>query len=107
MNTDPIPATPARLSRPNSGPLVFLDFGLSNIKDPFAIAKWFGDACTADGITFIKYCTGVGAPTRIALWEQVRRAVALLQEARLEGAREGAREVEMQYKAANGGGLGR
>jgi hypothetical protein len=55
MNTDPVPATPARLTRPKSGPLKSLDFSLSTIKDPYAIAKWLGDACVADCITFTEY----------------------------------------------------
>jgi hypothetical protein len=102
MNTDPIPTAPAQLPCPNSRPLESLDFGHSAIKDPYAIAKWFGDACVPHGITFRKH-TLIEHDPRNASWEQVSRVVALLQEAR----REGAREVEVRDKAANGGRLGR
>jgi hypothetical protein len=102
MNTDPVPTTPAQLSRPKSGPLKSLEFNLSPINDPIAIAKWLGASCVADGITFVKYTMPGGDP-RIALFDQVRHIVALPQEAR----REGASEVEMRYKAADGGVLRR
>jgi hypothetical protein len=82
VKTVPIPNLPVRLSRSNFPPLESLHFGNSPIEDPYAIAKWLGDACLPDGIMG---CAEHGAGDKGGvLWVQVRNTVALLQEARRE-----------------------
>jgi hypothetical protein len=82
MKTVPIPLLPVRLSRSNYTPLESLHFGNSPIEDPYAIARWLGDACLPDGI---RSSAGRAGDKQGELWVQVRNTVALLQEARREG----------------------
>jgi hypothetical protein len=71
-----VPATPIRPSGTHAAPLESLHFCGSTIKDPYAVAKWIGSACVANGIRSAK---GMRCGCREdTLWVQVRNIVALL-----------------------------
>jgi hypothetical protein len=74
MDLTAVPSAPIRPSRTNTPRLESIHFSGSTIEDPYAIAKWIGNACVGRGIK--------GAKDREfredSLWAQVRNTVAFL-----------------------------